>query len=145
MSAPTTHRARRGVAALEFALTVPFLLMVVLGVTELSMLIHRTHLMSRAALDACRTGASIIEGLDPTGDEIEAVALGEARFALQAGGVECADGCVITADWHNVRDEWMMLTVTVDVPYDGVTGFLPMIPHTTHGEFTMITQQQIID
>lgn len=139
------HPPRRGVAAIEFALTLPFLLAVVLGVTEFSLLLHRTHIMSRAALDACRTGASVLEGVNPTGDQIEAAATSEARFALTAAGVVCGADCVIGADWHRVNRKWMMLTVTIDVPFEGVTGLVPALPSTTHGQFTMITQQQLIE
>jgi hypothetical protein len=137
------HSARRrGVAAIEFALTVPFLLAVVLGVVEFSLLMHRTHLMHRASLDACRTGASVLEGVTPTGDQIEAAAIAEARFSLGAAGIPCGVDCVIQADWHRVNRKWMMLTVNIDVPYAGVTGLVPRLPATTHGEFTMLTQQQ---
>lgn len=142
MSWLSTVRGRRGVAAIEFALTLPFLLAVVLGVIEFSLLMHRTHLMHRAALDSCRTGASVLEGINPNGDRIEAAAIAEARFALSAAGIPCGLDCVIQADWHRVNRHWMMLTVDIDVPYAGVTGLVPNLPATTHGEFTMITQQQ---
>lgn len=137
-----TRSARRGVAAIEFGLTLPFLLFVVLGVVELGALMHRAHVMSRVALDACRTASSVIEGIEPTGDQIEDAAIVEARFALQAAGVDCQGQCMVTADWHRVNSKWMMLTVTVDAPYNAVSGYLPMIPRMSHGAFTMVTQQQ---
>lgn len=142
MRTPTRTPRRRGVAAIEFALTMPFLLMVLLGVTEFSLLMHRTHVAYRVALDACRTGAGVLEGINPTGDQIEAAAVAEANFALATAGFACNGECVIGADWHRVNRRWMMLTVTVDVPYRGLSGILPVLPDRARGQFTMITQQQ---
>lgn len=141
LGTPST-RGRRASAAVEFTLTVVILLAVFLGIVELSLLMSRTYKVSRAARDACRTASGVIEGVDPTGDEIEAVAVDHARFVLDAAGITCAEGCEVQAEWFE-RDGWMMVRVVVDVPYDPFTSLLPVLPLTTHGEFTMLTQQQI--
>jgi Flp pilus assembly protein TadG len=87
------------VGAIEFAFTLPFLLFVALGVVELSLLMHRTHVVTRAARDACRTGALVIEGPEPTGAQIEAAAAEHALFALQAAHVPCEEGCSVHTEW----------------------------------------------
>ncbi len=135
-------RRRRGAAAVEFALTLPFLLLVVMGIIELSLLMHRAHQITRVARDACRIGSGVLEGVAPTGDEIEAAAIDHAEFALETLGVDCGAGCTIDATWY--EDEgWMLLRVEVDVPYDPFTGLLPFLPDSTHCGFVMLTQQQI--
>lgn len=142
LATPATDR--RGAAAAEFALSASVLFAVLVGIVEMSLLVSRTYTVTRAARDGCRIAAGVIEGVDPTGDEIEDTAVDQARFVLQTAGIECieADGCEVEASWAE-HDGWMMVTVEIDVPYQPFTELLPMLPHSTHGEFTMVTQQQI--
>ena len=137
--------SRRGNAAVEFALTLVVLLAVLLGIVELSLLMSRTYKVSRAARDACRIGSGVIEGVNPTGDQIEQAAEEHAAFVLDAAGIDCGGACSITGDWYENPDGWMVLRVRVDVPYEAFTGLLPMLPPYTRGEFTMLTQQQNFD
>ena len=137
------NRSRRhGSAAVEFALTLPVLLLVVIGVIELSLLMHRSYATTRVARDACRIGSGVLEGVDPTGEFIELAAEDHATFALEAAGIDCGAGCDIDATWYE-SEGWMLLRVDVDVPYQSFTRLLPMLPDTTHGGFVMLTQQQI--
>lgn len=135
------RRARRGVGTIEFALTLPILLYVALGITELGMLTGRVELVGRVAREAARTGAGRIEGADPTGAAIQASAIAQANVALEAAGISCDAGCTVTAQWVE-RGGWMNLDVSVEVPYVPVTNLVPGLPTSTHGEFTTITQQQ---
>lgn len=135
------RRDRSGVAAIEFALTLPFLFAVLLGIVELSLLQSRTYVVSRAARDACRIGSGVLEGPDADGSEIKAAAIEHAEFVLATAGVDCSSGCEFDATWEE-SDGWMMLTMQVGVPYDPFTGFLPMIPGVVRSEFHMLTQQQ---
>lgn len=142
-------RARRGVAAVEFALTIGVLLSVLLGVVELSLLMSRLYLVSRAARDAARIGSGVTDVADPEG-EIEAAAIAHAAFVLnEAENNICGDPfspgssvCTITADWRQDTTGWWILTVDVGVDYDSFTGLLPMLPDQTATSFTMLTQQQ---
>lgn len=140
---PRTRQRRRrsGVAAIEFALTLPFLFAVLLGIVELSLLQSRTYVVSRAARDACRIGSGVLEGPDATGDQIEAAAIDHAKFVLETANIDCSSGCEFDAEWKEV-DGWMMLDMKVGVPYEPFTGFLPMIPGVVRSEFRMLTQQQ---
>ncbi len=135
---------RRAAAAVEFALTLPFLLLVVMGIIELSLLMHRAHQITRVARDACRIGSGVLEGVEPTGDDIEAAAIDHASFALETLGVDCGSGCDVDATWYE-EEGWMLLRVEVDVPYEPFTGLLPFLPETTHCGFVMLTQQQIFE
>jgi hypothetical protein len=103
----------------EFALTLPVMLLVVMGIVELSLLMHRVHQVTRAARDACRLGAGVLEGTDPTGDEIELAAEDQALAILAAQAVDCGGGCDVDATWFE-NDGWMLLRVDIEVPYDPV-------------------------
>ncbi len=138
------HLSRHGASAVEFALTLPILLLVVMGIVELSLLMHRSYTVTRVARDSCRVGSGVLEGVEPTGDLIETSAEEHATFALEAADIDCGAGCDVEATWYEA-DGWMMLWVDVDVPYDPFTGMLPMLPDTTHGGFVMLTQQQIFE
>ncbi|NOY28445.1 MAG: pilus assembly protein [Oligoflexia bacterium] len=138
----TLRRSRRGIAAIEFAFTLPFMLTILMGIVELSLLQTRMYLISRAARDACRIGSGVIEGADADGTEIKAVAVAQAREVLNNADVDCNSGCDISATWFPQGD-WMVLRVDVGVPYQPFTGLLPMIPDMTRGNFVMLTQQQL--
>lgn len=141
-----TTRRRHGVAAIEFALTLPILLLIVVGLVEGSLAIHRAHLVARIARDSCRVGSMVMEGQDPTGVDIEAAAIAHANFALQAASLWCGEngGCDVQAEWAP-NGEWHVLYVSVRVPYQGIFGSLPLVPHYTFAEFTSYTQQQRYD
>ena len=131
-------------AALEFALTMPILLLVLVGIVELSLLMHRVNVVSRVARDASRVGSMVIEGMNPTGDQTEAAAIAHARFALQAAGVDCTGGCEVQAEWFEL-EEWHLLRVAIDAPYDPVMGAFPLVPDSVHGAFVSMTQQQMVE
>ena len=138
-------RTRRGVGALEFALTLPFLLLVVVGIVELSLLMHRAQVVTRSARDACRVASGVMEGVDPTGDLIEDAAEEAARLSLLAAGIDChVVACQIQATWHEVED-WHMIRTVVGVPYTPMTGLMPGLRDVTRSDFEMLTQQQIFD
>ena len=143
----TSSRERRGAGALEFALTLPILLIVAFGIAELGLLMHRNHVVTRSARDGARIASGVIEGPDATGDQITAAAEQATRFALATAGVECSidDACRVRADWVE-RDGWMTVQVSAQVSYDPLTMLLrPVMPETVHGGFVMLTQQQIIE
>jgi|JI10StandDraft_1071094.scaffolds.fasta_scaffold360308_1 hypothetical protein len=137
-----TRRPRRGAGAVEFALTLPFLMFLTMGIIELSMLMHRNYIVSRAARDAARIASGVMEGANPNGNLIEAAAEEQAGFVLQAAGIDCDDlDCEIIAEWIEL-DDWMMVQVTVGVPYTPFTELFPLVPEMTARSFTMLTQQQ---
>ena len=137
------QRQRRGAAAVEFALTLPFLLAVLMGIVEMSLLQSRMYVINRAARDGCRVGAGVLEGGSPDGTQIRAAANVAAQQVLDDAGVTCGSvGCDIQSTWF-LQDGWMMLRVEVGVPYQPFTNLLPMIPIMTRGQFVTLTQQQV--
>jgi hypothetical protein len=136
-------RRRRGVAAIEFALTLPLLLLIAFSIAELGLLMHRNQQVSRAARDACRIGSGVVEGVAPTGDLIRASAEEAARFSLRTFDIPCDDArtCRIATRWFE-QDGWMMLGVRVSVGYDPLTNLTPFAPRFVQHQFIMLTRQQ---
>lgn len=135
--------ARRGVAALEFALSFPVFLAIIGGIVELGMFVSFHHIIARAARDGARVGSVTIEGADPTGSLIEAEAVEQAEFVLETMGHPCEETCTVEAEWTTHADGYRYVTVTVTFPYQGVTGMLPYLNDAqSAADFTMLTQQQ---
>lgn len=138
-------RRRRGAGALEFALTLPVLLIVSFGLAELGMLIHQLQIVSRVTRDGARIGAGVIEGVDATGDLITASAEQATLRGLANAGVDCdVLNCTIEAEWFE-QNGWMMLEVSTSIPYQTLTLTMPFIPDRVEQDFVVLTQQQIID
>jgi hypothetical protein len=146
MSPPLLRRpaGQRGAAAIEFALVIPVLIGLFCAIVDLASYISAQHRVSRIARDSARVGSVIIEGPAATGDVLREAAEDHAWLSLGASGLQCDGGCVVESAWE-ADDEsgYMMLTMTVVVPFRPLTGFLPSL--TTAGvrsTFVMLTQQQ---
>ncbi len=145
-SASRAARSRRGVAAVEFALTIGVMLTLLIAIVELSLLMQRLYVVSRVCRDACRIGSGITVA-DPATDGyiITDTAVFYANESLAVAGIDCGGGgCNATAKWEE-QNGWMMLTVDVSVDYTPFTGLLPGFPDETETSFTMLTKQQIFD
>lgn len=136
-------RSRRGAAAIEFALTAPILVLVMGGIIELSSYLSLCHMVARAARDGARVGSITLEGVDATGDAIEAAAVAQALSVLDAVGDGAPDGTTVEAAWDLADDGWYYVTVDVTYPYNA---FSQIVPHLedidVHARFVMMTQQQ---
>ncbi len=137
-----SRAGRRGAAAVEFALCLPVLVLVVAGVADLSALVSLLQLLSRAARDGARIGSTVIEGDAATGDAIEAAAVEQAELLLSEAGRPCADGCAVTAEWVDI-DGVMYVRVRVDYPYAPLVGLGTFLADDASAEFVMMTQQQL--
>ncbi|MDP2316656.1 MAG: pilus assembly protein [Pseudomonadota bacterium] len=134
-------RARRGAAALEFALCLPIFAVIVAGIADLSMFVSVLQLVSRAARDGARIGSATIEGDAPTGDQIEADAVAHVELLLAAAGRPCGADCTVTAEWIDI-DGPMFVRVRVSYPYEPFVGLTAFLADRATAEFTMMTQQQ---
>lgn len=134
---------RRGSAAVEFAVTFPIMLLIVLGMIETSLHIHEVYTVERAARDACRVGALVQEGPNPDGTILRAAAATQALEVLRAAGVDCDTvTCTVDTRWFIGIDDWYRLDVAVTIPSQGVTQYLPWTNTTANGNFTMLTRTQ---
>lgn len=64
-----------GSAAVEFALVLPLLLMVVLGIMEFGLLLYRQAILATASREGARAGV-VLRTPKPTAGEVQAVAQG---------------------------------------------------------------------
>lgn len=131
---------RRGSAATEFALWLPFLAILTSGVVDFSWYMSRSYNVARIVRDSARTGAAVRE--DNTvefGTQASAAAREHADRVLDGLGMTCHDGC--TVDVQVEDDGFRMITVSVSYPYQPLIG-LVSVPTTIHYDFTMALEAQ---
>jgi Flp pilus assembly protein TadG len=78
-------RSERGIAALEFVLVLPFLLMVLFGIIDTSLLLCDKAVMTNAAGEAARAGV-VLRAQPFTQVQIQNVALSYMQNTLVTGG-----------------------------------------------------------
>jgi len=112
-------RNRRGVAAVEFAMTFPLLALVLLATIEFGWYFTEQQKVASIAYDAVRAASH-----RPT----QAAAMARAEFVagalLDEIGVNCDGGCQIEADALNVGGV-PLVELNITVQYAQLTGILP--------------------
>jgi Flp pilus assembly protein TadG len=132
-------RGRRGSSAIEFALTLPILLVILAGILEYGWYLFQMTNVIHALRDGARIGVTVPLS-DSTGPEARAAT--HARDVLNGLGVPCSEsgGCAVLATITPAGDvEVMVLTIEVD--YEPMIGLLPH-PDQLRGNFTMLMQTQ---
>ena len=114
-----TRSARRGANAVEFAMTLPVLVTIMMGMMDYSWFFQQQHVVSAAAREGARAGA--VAGPD---DDPDALARSAAYAALSRAGVTTS-GISITSETSGA-DPDVFVTVAVAVPYGGLTGLVPV-------------------
>ncbi|HMV65391.1 MAG TPA: pilus assembly protein [Myxococcota bacterium] len=118
---PRSRRgSRRGIAAVEFALTLPVTALILIGTLEFGWYFSRLVMVNSATYDAARLAAFEDNSTD-------AVVTAEAAVTtlLADMGMDCgALGCAIDADRIDV-DGLPMVELSVSVPYAQLTGIIP--------------------
>jgi Flp pilus assembly protein TadG len=137
-----TRAPRSGAALIEFALTVPFLLMMTMGVVDFTRYLATWNTAEAVARDGCRYGATITTvGTAPaTKTDIEDTAALETENVLADVGIACINGCVVNAKVDTNVDLGNILTVTVTLPFSSMFGVIGLPP--ANGAFTMRTMAQ---
>jgi len=130
---------RRGASALEFALTLPIVMVVLTGILEYGWFLFQLSNVVHALRDGTRIGVTV-----PLEDDEGAVPRAEAhaRAVLDGLGVPCTDGggCIVRANIAVAGDVDTM-TMSIEVDYTPIVGLLPT-PALLRGDFTMMMQQQ---
>jgi Flp pilus assembly protein TadG len=135
-----SHQPRRGAAAIEFALTFPFALMLLAGVLDGGMLLADKFAVSRASRDGARVGAMTMEPIPATGSTIAAATIAAAEASMTASGF--ADGA------YQVEVKWSpqggtnWLEVEVSTTREGFFGDLTPFGGSVRHTFLVVTQEQ---
>jgi hypothetical protein len=128
---PTVRRARRGGNAIEFALTLPLFLMVVVGLMDYGYLFAMQAGIDNAVAMACREGAMEDPGLGPTLPVDTAESQLDLRAAIFCGGVSCTKSVSdLQTGVYEVPNRTLRCEITR--PMNPLVGFLPaaMYPAT---------------
>ena len=130
---------RRGASALEFALTLPVVMLVLAGILEYGWYLFQLSNVVHALRDGTRIGVTVPLA-SPTPPTTRAEE--HARAVLNGLGVPCedGDGCIVTAV-INPSDDFDVLNLTIEVDYTPIVGLLPA-PGLLQGTFTMMMQEQ---
>ncbi|RQZ18678.1 pilus assembly protein [Burkholderia sp. Bp9031] len=110
-------RHARGVVSLEFALMLPFLLMVLIGIIDTSLLLCDKAVITNASREAARAGVVLRVPMLTT-TQIANVALSYTQNSLITGGT--ATPPTVTVTQANGTTSGTALTVTVTYTYSGM-------------------------
>lgn len=114
-------RARRGAAAMEFAFTLPIMVMLLLGSIEFGNYFTQLAVVKAATRDAARFGSN-----QPSLALAQTQAAAAVRTLLVDMDYPCGSGNVCTVDARIVQEGGInFVRVDVDVPYDQITGAIP--------------------
>ena len=107
---------------MEFALVLPFLLVMLVGIIEFGRAWNEHLVITDAAREAARKGAIYDESV--TAAQIEQVA----KDALSAAGINPDDATIALDNWDG--DANTKITVSIDLPYQ-FTFFGPLVKWST--------------
>jgi len=118
----------RGAAAVEFALVVPVLIVLIFGSIEFGLAVQARTMIENAAREGVR-----VASLGGTQAEVQAAAtnaLGPVTGVVHPVSFTCKTpgGAVVSCVAPNVAK---VATVTVVVDYTGITGMFPQLTNTT--------------
>ena len=126
---------RRAAVTVEFALTLPVLLMLLAGVLDYGWYFFVQVGVQSAAADAVRMGVDAAGGVDP-----EALAEGAAGEVLADAGLPCLGACTITGTIAS-EDGYRLLRVAVNRPFEPLVGLVPS-PAANRAACAMLLEQQ---
>jgi Flp pilus assembly protein TadG len=115
---PLTSRARRGAAAVEFALILPVVLGILSVTVDYGNLLYMRSLVVQSALDGARSGGRAAP------DDVLTDAEAAARESLTNLGIACDVDCTVEATFIEVAD-FDAVRVRVDVSHTPLFGLVP--------------------
>ncbi len=113
---------QRGVAALEFAIVLPLLLFLFLGITEFGIAYYNKQVVTNASREGARAG--IVDGTSP--QDIRSIAYNYAKDRLITFGADNfsdAENGSVTLDGCNASAEYCKVTVDFNYTYLILQGF----------------------
>ena len=138
-----TIRPNRGASAVEFALALPFVVLLIVGSTDFAMWVITHQAVSRAVQDAARHASYItIPDGSNDGGPIEEAARDAATTAIDAWGIDSATA-TIAAVWQADDAGMMWLNVSAEVPFESMMGSVSPMGRPVKRTFMVLTQEQI--
>lgn len=116
------RRDQRGAAAVEFALVLPILLLLVFGIISYGYMLSFRGSMSQAAAEGAREAAVTVNATNREDAAMQAV-----DEALAAYGVDCADAGM-TCDYELLTGTADCATTCVRISLEYAYGDFPLIP-----------------
>ncbi len=129
--AQARDRADRGAAAVEFALLVPILMVLVFGIISYGYMLSFRQGMSQGASEGARAGAVWAAAYTPSQNAARiAAATTQVNNALGSYGVSCSAGATCTITITGCGGSAKCVTVKVSYPYktQPLTPSLPLVP-----------------
>jgi hypothetical protein len=129
---------RRGAAALEFAMMLPVVLLIISAVLDYSWYLNQATAVVNATREGARMGATVDI---PLGADAEAIS--HTTRALESYGIPCESSgvCTVRAAYGRVAS-MNALTVSVEAPFQPLFGLVPT-PEVLRGELTMALEDQV--
>ncbi len=134
MRTSSTRKYRRGTNAIEFALTVPLFLTLVIGIFEFGWFFWQKSTTIDAVRHGCREGSLYAEA--PTDGSFAATDVAFDQMTTRLSGTNlCGGSCVLSAYTSRVGAT-DFLFCNAEVEYRSLTGFLPsaFIPSHSRAE-----------
>jgi Flp pilus assembly protein TadG len=113
---PSLQDDEGGIAALEFVLMFPFLLMVLFGIIDVSLILCDKAVITNASREAARAGV-MLRTTPWSSPQIQAVALNYTQNNLVTGGTPTAASALAS---YTSQTSGSPLTVTVTYTYQGL-------------------------
>jgi Flp pilus assembly protein TadG len=132
------HGSRRGIAAVEFGLWVPAIMLMLSGIIDFGWYISQSEIVMRAARDGSRAGAA-----QSVSANITSSAINTANSVVTGIGLA---GCTPTAALTTAGiggENLRVLTTTVVCPYTPLVGIVPGLGNTMEYSFTVFTDAQL--
>lgn len=127
-SSPARPRRERGAAAVEFALCVPVLVVLIFGSIEFGLAVNARTMVGNAAREAVRVASLGGSVSDIQTSGLAAVA---GVTGTKTVTVVCTTPSNGTCTIGSPNNSGNVATVTVSVVYTGITGMFPQLTNTT--------------
>jgi Flp pilus assembly protein TadG len=130
MKRPRRHRYERGAAAVEFALVLPVLLLILFGIIEYGWVFTAQIVLTNAVSEGARAGIQ-------AEDDVEALEFAK-EAVREAYWVQALEDGVVEVDIREDTPRRLVVDVA-GMPYTPLTGFLPsaLVPQTLGAKAVM--------
>lgn len=134
-----THR--RGANAVEFALMLPSMMLLLVGSADFALWAHAHQVLSRSVQDGARVGSMVLLAEEATAEPIEQAAEQATRLALRLSGYD-ADAAVVSTEWRADAEDLSWLEVVAQIQHTSLIGDNSPFQRPIRKRFRVVTQEQ---